>query len=605
MNRLGRWWRSRGSRWWSDYHWPVLLALELTAMVLGFIGFTKNALATGEERSILDNFYLTLGLLSLNSGSVPAPVSWELQVARFLVPAITAYTALLALAMVFAQQSQQIRLWFMCDHVIICGLGRKGARLANQFRDIGEKVVIIEANEANDWIEASRSSGVVVLNGNASDPEMLRKARLNRARYLISVIGDDGKNAEVAVQAEYLSHGREDGTLTCAIQIVDPQLWYLLREKELDTAADSHFRLELFNIFDRGACLLLKTRSPWAGDHGEHTCDTHLVLIGLGKLGQSLVIQAASQWREQRVNADQRLRFKIIDLDAKQKVETLCVRCPNLEEVCELEPLQMDVCSADFQSAEFLYNEGGNCDVDSVYVCMDNDSLGLRTGLTLYQKIRDHQIPVIVRMAEDAGLALLLKDNDKNKSTYKNLHAFPLLDQTCTPDLVLRGTHEVLARDLHAVYLRGLDKEQVEGGGDMALAAWEDLPEDTKESNRKQADRIGVILEEHCYHIAPLTDWKAADLVFNTNEAEGVDEIEAMARMEHELWCQGMLADDWQYGTVRSKEQKTHPDLVPWDDLPEEEKEKNKKFIRDLPKVLARAGFQLEQQPPIVKESAE
>ena len=36
-----------------------------------------------------------------------------------------------------------------------------------------------------------------------------------------------------------------------------------------------------------------------------------------------------------------------------------------------------------------------------------------------------------------------------------------------------------------------------------------------------------------------------------------------------------------------------------------EEKEKNKKFIRDLPKVLARAGFQLEQQPPTVKESAE
>jgi hypothetical protein len=530
------------------------------------------------------------------SGSVPGPVSWELQVARFLVPALAAYTALLALAMIFTQQSQQVRLWFMRDHVIICGLGRKGVRLANQFRDIGDKVVVIEADEGNDWIEASRSSGAVVLNGDASDPEMLRKARLNRARYLISVIGDDGKNAEVAVQAEKLSHEREDGALTCSIHLVDPQLWYLLREKELDIAADSHFRLELFNIFDRGASLLLKTHSPWASDQGEHICDKHLVLIGLGKLGQSLIIQAASQWREQRVNADHRLKFKIIDLDAEQKVETLCVRYPNLEEVCEIEPLQMDVRSADFQSAEFLYDEGGHCDVDSVYVCMDNDSLGLRTGLTLYQKIRDYNIPVIVRMVEDAGLALLLHEEDKNKSPYKKLHAFPLLDQTCTPDIILRGTHELLARDLHAAYLKGLDNEQVEGGGEMALSAWEDLPEDTKESNRKQADRIGVILEEHGYHIAPLTDWKAADLVFIKNEDEGIDEVEAMALMEHELWCQEMLADDWQSGPVRSKEQKTHPDLVPWDDLPEEEKEKNKKFIHDLPKVLARAGFQIEQQ---------
>jgi len=577
----------------------------LAALLLGLIGFTKNGLATGEVRTFLDNLYLTLGLLSMNSGSVPGPVSWELQVARFLVPALAAYTALLALAMVFTQQSQQVRLWFMRDHVIICGLGRKGFRLANQFRDRGDKVVVIEADEGNDWIEASRSSGAIVLNGDASDSKMLRKARLNRARYLISVVGDDGKNAEVAVQAEKLTHEREDGALTCSIHIVDPQLWYLLREKELEIVTDSHFRLELFNIFDRGASLLLKTHSPWAGERGERICDKHLVLIGMGKLGQSLVIQAASQWREQRVNADQRLRFTIIDLDAEQKKKTLCVRYPNLEEVSELKPLQMDVHSADFQSAEFLYDEGGKCDVDNVYVCMDNDSLGLHTGLILYQKIRDHNIPVIVRMVEDAGLALLLHEGEKNKSPYKNLHAFPLLDQTCTPDLILRGTHEMLARDLHEAYLEGLDKEPGEGKGDLALDSWDDLPEDTKEKNRKQADRIGVILEEHGYRIAPLTDWKAVDLVFNKNEDEGIDEVEAMARMEHELWCQEYLPFGWKSGDIRSEEHKTHPDLVAWDVLPAEEKEKNKKFIRDLPKVLARAGFQIERQPPTIKESAE
>jgi hypothetical protein len=589
MNRFRGWWRRRGRRWWSDYQWPILLLLGMAALLLGLIGFTKNSLITGEERTFLDNLYLTLGLLSMNSGSVPGPVSWELQVARFLVPALAAYTALLAIAMVFTQQTQQVRLWFRRDHVIICGLGRKGVRLTNQFRDRGDKVVVIEADDGNDWIEASRALGAVVLNGDASDPEMLRKARLNRARYLISVVGDDGKNAEVAVQAEKLSHEREDGALTCIIHIVDPQLWYLLREKELYIAVDSHFRLELFNIFDRGASLMLKTYSPWGGDEGDTACSKRLILVGLGKLGQSLVVQAASQWREQRVNADQRLRFTLVDLDAKQKKETLCVRYPNLEEVSEFEPLQMDVRSAEFQRGGFLFDEGGNCDVDSVYVCMDNDSLGLYTGLTLYQKIRDHNIPVIVRMVEDAGLALLLHEG---KSQNKKLHAFPLLDQTCTPDLILRGTHEVLARDLHDAYLKGLDSAQIEGGGDLALSTWEDLPEDTKERNRKQADRIGRILEEHGYRIAPLTDWKAADLIFS--EKEGSDEVEAMARMEHELWCQEMLADGWQHGPVRSKKQKTNPTIKPWEKLSLEEINKNKKFIGDLPKVLARAGFQIE-----------
>jgi hypothetical protein len=593
MNDLKAWWRSRGSRWWSDYHWLILLVIGLAALLLGQIGFIKNNIATGEERTFLDNLYRTLGLLSMNSGSVAGPVSWELQIARFLVPVVAAYTALLALATVFTQQSQQVRLWFIRDHVIICGLGRKGIRLANQFRQRGEKVVAIEPDEGNDWIEACRSSGAIVLNGDASDPDILQKARLNRARYLISVVGDDGKNADVAVQAEKLSFKREDGTLTCSIHIVDPQLWYLLREKELNRASNSHFRLELFNIFDRGASLLLNTHSPWAGEQGEQPFDKHLVLIGLGKLGQSLVVQAASHWWERRENPDQRLRFSIIDQDAEQKIETLCLRYPNLEEISDLDPLQMDVRSADFQRAAFLYDEDRLYNVDSVYICMDNDSLGLHIGLSLHQKVRDHNIPVVVRMVEDAGLALLLHE-EENNSAYKNLHAFPLLDQTCTPDLVLRGTHELLARDLHTAYLDGLDESQLEGGGDLALASWEDLPEDTKEKNRKQADRMTAILKEHGYRIAPLTDWKAADLVFH--EGEGADEVEAMARMEHELWCQEMLADGWQWGPERSKKQRTNPDIVPWEKLPPEEIEKNKKFIRDLSKVLSRSGFQIERR---------
>ena len=591
MNRFRAWWRSRGSRWWFDYHWPILLALGLAALLLGLIGFTKNGFATGEERTFLDNLYLTLGLLSMNSGSVPGPVSWELQIARFLIPALAAYTALLALAMVFTQQSQQVRLWFMREHVIICGLGRKGVRLANQFRERDDKVVVIEADEGNDWIEASRSSGAIVLNGDASDPEILRKARLNHARYLISVIGDDGKNAEVAVQAEKLSHEREDGALTCSIHIVDPQLWYLLREKELDIAADSHFRLELFNIFDRGASLLLKTHSPWTGDQGEHNCDKHLVLIGLGKLGQSLVIQAASQWQEQRVNEDQRLRFMIIDLDAKQKKETLCVRYPHLEEVCELEPLQMDVRSADFQRGGFLYDEGGNCDVDSVYVCMDNDSLGLYTGLTLYQKIRDHNIPVIVRMVEDAGLALLLHEKGKKVSAYRNLHAFPLLDQTCTPDLILRGTHEVLARELHAAYLEGVESSEKVEKDDPSLVSWEKLSEYTKEKNRNQADHIPIMLNKAGYRIIPLRDWNAADFKIED------EDVKIMAPLEHARWCQEKISEGWKNGPDKDDELKTNPNLVPWEDLRREGINKNKKFIRDLSKVLARAGFQIEHHP--------
>lgn len=594
MNPIKTWWQNRLKPWWSDFHWLILLLVGLVALLLGLVGFIKNGVATGESRTFLDNLYLTLGLLSLNTGAVSGPVSWELQVARFLVPAVAAYTALLALAMVFTEKFQQTKLWFIRDHIIICGLGRKGIRLANQFRAQGENVVVIETDEGNDWIETSRSAGIIVLTGDAGDPQTLRKARLNRARYLVSVVGEDGVNAEIAVQAEKISHQRQAGTLTCSIHVVEPQLWHLLREKELSATANGHFRLELFNIFDRGASLLLKLHSPWVSQPMDQSCDQHLVVIGLGKFGQSLLIQAASQWRERGHPAGAQLKFTLIDLDAGSKIESLCVRYPRLADIIQLESLPMDVHSAAFQRADFLYDPQGNCGVDGIYICMDNDALGLHTGLTLYKKVRDLRIPVVIRMVEDAGLALLLHEQGPDGNAYKNLHAFPLLDHTCTPDLILRGTHELLARDLHQAYLDGLQAEGALPIGSAALAAWDDLPEEVKERNRRQADRIAGILGQHGYRIVPLTDWMASDLVFK--EEEGGDEVLSMARMEHERWCQVMRAHGWRYAPKRSKEDKTNPDLVPWEQLPPKEIEKNKAFIRGLPKVLSGSGFQVERQ---------
>ena len=39
------------------------------------------------------------------------------------------------------------------------------------------------------------------------------------------------------------------------------------------------------------------------------------------------------------------------------------------------------------------------------------------------------------------------------RDTFSNLRIFDLLDQTCTAELLQRGTHEVLARSLHGIYL--------------------------------------------------------------------------------------------------------------------------------------------------------
>jgi len=587
MEKIKNWWRNRGRRWWSDYHWPILLTLLFTLMILGVVGFAKNAVATGEERSILDNIYLALGLISLNSGAVSPPISWELQLARFMIPALAAYTAIFALVSIFTQQTQQVRLWFMRDHVIICGLGRKDSRLAKQFLTQGEKVVVIEANEENPWIETIQAAGGIVLTGDARDAELLLKARINDSSYLIAGTGNDGVNAEIAVQAEALTKKRKNGILTCTIHIVDPQLWYLLREKELEITQNTHFRLELFNIFDRGARIMLKQFSPWGDEPDAADSLHHLVIIGLGKLGQSLTMQAALQWREMHQEKEKPLRLTLIDLDAETRFETLKIRYPDMVKACTIEPLPMNVDSPEFMRGDFLFDPNGKCGVDGIYICLDNDTLGLHCALNLNRVVMRFDVPIIIRMAEEAGLALLMQ-NTHQDGAFENIHVFSLLDETCTVDLIRGGTHEVLARDLHFAYLEGVRQKKREANDDPALVPWEQLPEYIKEKNRRQADHIPLMLNAAGYRIAPLKDWDASRYTFKE------DEILIMAPLEHKRWCEEKIADGWRYGPEKDEKLKTNPDLVAWEDLPPEEIEKNKKYIRDLPKVLAKAGFQVE-----------
>jgi hypothetical protein len=578
---------TRLRQFWREYRWPLLLGLEAILFVLGYAGFAKYAAALGESRSQLDLLYLTLQLVTLESGAVSGPVSWELEVARLLLPAVTAYTALAAFALVFRKQIQSLKLWFIRDHTIVCGLDRKGYLLARDFDAQGKRVVVIEQDESNERIELGRARGIIVVTGDASNAEVLRRAGAHKARWLISVCGDDGTNAEVAVRAQALSAARRRGALTCTIHIVDPQLCELLREREIAAEGLSTFRLELFNVFDRGARILLREFPPFGADRAD-TEPPHLLVIGMGGLGESLVLRAARDWRNREEASGGKLRITVIDREADGKVESLKVRYPGLAQVCRLTPCQMEVHSADFQRAEFLGPTQEECDVDVAYVCLDDDSLGLHSGLMLLQRMRRCPVPIVIRMDKDAGLATLLRGNHGIPDAFGNLHAFALLDRTCTAEVVLGGTHEILARAAHAEYVRHQRQQGHTPQTNPLMVPWEQLPEPIKESNRRQVDHIGLKLKAVGCGLAPLTDWDAASFAFTP------EEVERMARMEHERWCEERCREGWRHASgPKNPQAKTHPALLPWEELPPADKAINRTAVREMPAFLVQAGLQI------------
>lgn len=72
-----------------------------------------------------------------------------------------------------------------------------------------------------------------------------------------------------------------------------------------------------------------------------------------------------------------------------------------------------------------------------------------------------------------------------------------------------------------------------------------------------------------------------------------VEHGEAAAALSHQNWMQQKLDDGWVYGEEKDAEAKTHPCLVPFDQLPEEQKLKDVIFgrtVRECGEVLAANG---------------
>lgn len=64
-----------------------------------------------------------------------------------------------------------------------------------------------------------------------------------------------------------------------------------------------------------------------------------------------------------------------------------------------------------------------------------------------------------------------------------------------------------------------------------------------------------------------------------------------MAKNVHEVWAAGRIADGWTYGVERDDVHKTHPCLVPYEDLPESEKEYDRRTSVETLKFILAQGF--------------
>ncbi len=69
--------------------------------------------------------------------------------------------------------------------------------------------------------------------------------------------------------------------------------------------------------------------------------------------------------------------------------------------------------------------------------------------------------------------------------------------------------------------------------------------------------------------------------------------VEQMSKNVHEVWAETRIKQGWTYGEQRNDELKTHPCLVPYEELPECEKEYDRNTSIETLKLIMKLGFKI------------
>ena len=69
--------------------------------------------------------------------------------------------------------------------------------------------------------------------------------------------------------------------------------------------------------------------------------------------------------------------------------------------------------------------------------------------------------------------------------------------------------------------------------------------------------------------------------------------VEEMSKNVHEVWAETRISQGWTYGERRDDELKTHPCLVPYEKLPESEKEYDRNTSIETLKLILKLGFEI------------
>ncbi|WP_339799270.1 NAD-binding protein [uncultured Marinobacter sp.] len=603
-----------------------LYEIEVQAGELGYVGLLANAL------------FMSVQLLFMEDGPAPDD-NILIQMSRFAALATVFLLAYEAIHRLFADSIQRVMLQLNRQHVVICGLGQIGYHLVRDLRTATAgnarkppaipKVIVVEPNRDNDYLDAVRELGAVVVHGDATDIQMLRRINAHNARDVFFLTGKDEVNIEGACKLEDLIvEGLRPGDHP------SPDIYVHVRHADLERVVENRrgsasdpcrSRIKAFNVIDRSVRDVVGNLVlPWR----PHTPSqvAHFVIVGFGEVGQRLALRLAELAHFENYK---RSRMTIVhgacEQDSVRRFRQVYPRMMSTEAPADVwmpdagrDDWSFGVSVADRNNPQpgdcgvpFVVN-GGWTELEAapesdeflerivdlaatpgvrpfVFICRESDEL----NCSLAQKLRTELDQRLKVNGASDGTSLRYRDGLAPVPIFSYVPRRPMLTRLVdSPDLISFGasdlvcTYRELTRDLQrplaealaADFYHDYEKRKAVAAGEpprhTEAPAFPTLPAWERQSNLSAAAHLNIKL-------AAL----GMKLVYRDGTGAPVDaakitpeQRENVARMEHNRWLAERLLNGWTFGE-RDNAHKRRLSLVDWDSLSSDELAKDHEQI--------------------------
>lgn len=534
--------------------WWALFASALVAIVLGTWGSLIYLKGIEKSASISDAIYRAIQLFTFNLYDY-GPYPWQLEIARWLAPIATLGALFRIFSKLIMGQYLAFRLGRMKNHHVM---------IINDpmetLRSNGDTPIVFASIGSNGVPTKIPKNGIYVEAVNFQ--ELIARCSITHARSVFIKVKTHGEALAWTAELKLACSKQQRSALEVAFLV--------------DSSQDSHELKELAHLSEcclqvRVICLrdLLLTKClDWvARSIADISSQRPAICIRLAGDSEFCADMYRSLTQLIVPVSGQEIRFEISTITPIESVE------PRLEDVRKA--------ASDFLTAVTPFDPQkfalGNSSVEEI-MCFHASNkkdllkhLRALTNLTLNNSITRLAVLVSENESHGAAISALLNTNPTERLTFITADVEQELFELVQSDSLL----ESIAQQIHKKYLATLKDRSGPAGRD-----WSELPARYRDSTRIQV--LSLVFKLAClgYTIESAMA-EPAKL-----KAKIDDQIEELSEAEHKRWMIEKRLMGWTHASERNEITKKHPSLVPYSQLSEAEKEKDRVTWREIADVI-------------------